>query len=47
MMYIRGLAFGKGDSIAGMGSSMAMVLGLIILVISLSQLKFMDFKKGE
>lgn len=47
MMYIRGLAFGKGDSIAGMGSAMAMVLGIIILVISLTQLKFMDFKKGE
>lgn len=45
MMYIRELAFGKGNSIAGMASAMAIVLGLIILLISLTQFKFMDFNK--
>ncbi|OJG69237.1 hypothetical protein RV09_GL000636 [Enterococcus moraviensis] len=34
MMYIRTLAFGHGESIAGMASAMAVLLGLIILVIS-------------
>ena len=43
MMYIRNLAFGTGESIAGMGSAMAMLLGLVIFIISLTQLKFMDF----
>lgn len=46
MMYIRNLAFGKGESIAGIGSAMAMMLGIVILVISLTQFKFMNFK-GE
>lgn len=43
MMYIRNLAFGTGESIAGMGSAMAMMLGIVIFIISLTQLKFMDF----
>lgn len=34
MMYIRSLAFGSGESIAGMASAMAVLLGLIILAIS-------------
>lgn len=34
MMYIRTLAFGHGESIAGMASALAVLLGLIILVIS-------------
>lgn len=37
MMYIRTLAFGHGESIAGMASAMAVLLGLIILVISAAQ----------
>lgn len=47
MMYIRELAFGSGTSIAGIGSAMAFLLGLIILVISLTQFRFMDFNKEE
>lgn len=34
MMYIRSLAFGSGESIAGMASAMAVLLGIIILAIS-------------
>lgn len=37
MMYIRQLAFGNGESIAGMASAMAVLLGLVILVISALQ----------
>lgn len=37
MMYIRQLAFGHGESIAGMASAMAVLLGLVILVISALQ----------
>lgn len=46
MMYIRSLAFGKGESIAGMSGAMALMLGVFILIISLTQFKFMNFK-GE
>lgn len=45
MMYIRELAFGKGDSLAGLGSAMALMLGIVIMVISLAQFKFLDFNK--
>jgi len=38
LMYIRNLAFGTGNSIAGMASSMATCLGLIIGIISVGQL---------
>lgn len=38
LMYIRNLAFGTGNSIAGMASAMATCLGLIIGVISIIQL---------
>lgn len=37
MMYIRNLAFGQGQSIAGMASAMAVLLGLVIVVISAFQ----------
>src|SRR5699024_7350740 len=37
MMYIRDLAFSHGESIAGMASAMAVLLGLVILVISAAQ----------
>lgn len=42
MMYIRSLAFGHGESIAGMASAMAVLLGLIILVISAAQYYVMN-----
>lgn len=42
MMYIRQLAFGHGDSIAGMASAMAVLLGLVILVISALQYYVMN-----
>lgn len=37
MMYIRSLAFGHGESIAGMASAMAVLLGVVILIISALQ----------
>lgn len=42
MMYIRSLAFGHGESIAGIASAMAVLLGLIILVISACQYYLMN-----
>lgn len=42
MMYIRKLAFGSGESIAGMASAMAVLLGLVILVISALQYYVMN-----
>lgn len=42
MMYIRTLAFGSGESIAGMASAMAVLLGLIILVVSAFQYYLMN-----
>lgn len=42
MMYIRSLAFGHGESIAGIASAMAVLLGLIILVISAFQYYLMN-----
>ena len=42
MMYIRSLAFGSGESIAGMASAMAVLLGLIILVVSAFQYYLMN-----
>lgn len=42
MMYIRQLAFGHGESIAGMASAMAVLLGLVILVISALQYYVMN-----
>ncbi|MDO7907681.1 sugar ABC transporter permease [Paenibacillus sp. JX-17] len=42
MMYIRRLAFGSGESIAGMASAMAVLLGLVILVISALQYYVMN-----
>ncbi|MDQ0223049.1 carbohydrate ABC transporter permease [Streptococcus moroccensis] len=46
MMYIRTLAFGHGESIAGMASAMAVLLGLIILVISALQYYVMNKNAG-
>lgn len=37
MMYIRQLAFGHGESIAGMASAMAVLLGAVILIASALQ----------
>lgn len=42
MMYIRQLAFGHGESIAGMASAMAVLLGVIILIISALQYYVMN-----
>lgn len=44
LMYIRNLAFGTGNSVAGMASAMATCLGLIIGVISVGQLLLMRRK---
>lgn len=38
LMYIRNLAFGTGNPVAGMSSAMAVVLGLIIALVSIGQL---------
>lgn len=37
MMYIRNLAFGSGQSVAGMASAMAVLLGIVMVVISAVQ----------
>lgn len=42
MMYIRSLAFSQGESIAGMASAMAVILGLIIMSVSVFQYFFLD-----
>ncbi|WP_151737616.1 carbohydrate ABC transporter permease ['Paenibacillus yunnanensis' Narsing Rao et al. 2020] len=42
MMYIRQLAFGNGESIAGMASAMAVLLGIVILIISALQYYVMN-----
>ncbi|WP_066188497.1 carbohydrate ABC transporter permease [Gracilibacillus timonensis] len=42
MMYIRDLAFSHGESIAGLASAMAVMLGLVILVISAIQYYIMN-----
>lgn len=42
MMYIRDLAFGSGQSIAGIASAMAVLLGMVILVISAAQYYVMN-----
>lgn len=46
MMYIRNLAFGSGESVAGMASAMAVLLGLVILVVSIFQF-FVMTNRGE
>ncbi|MBU5595435.1 sugar ABC transporter permease [Amphibacillus sp. MSJ-3] len=42
MMYIRDLAFGSGQSIAGIASAMAVLMGMIILIISAAQYYVMN-----
>ena len=42
MMYIRQLAFGHGESIAGMASAMAVLLGAVILFVSALQYYVMN-----
>ncbi|MDX8045192.1 sugar ABC transporter permease [Gracilibacillus sp. S3-1-1] len=42
MMYIRDLAFSHGESIAGMASAMAVLLGIVILIISAIQYYIMN-----
>ncbi|UUX35483.1 carbohydrate ABC transporter permease [Fundicoccus culcitae] len=46
MMYIRNLAFGSGESIAGIASAMAVLLGLVILIFSFFQFIVMT-RRGE
>lgn len=46
MMYIRNLAFGSGESIAGMASAMAVLLGIVILAVSVLQFVVMT-KRGD
>lgn len=41
MMYIRTLAFGQGQSVAGMASAMSILLGLVIVIIAAFQFKIM------
>ena len=41
-MYIRNLAFGSGQSIAGMASAMAVLLGLMIIVFSILQFRLIS-----
>lgn len=41
LMFIRNLAFGTGESIAGLASAMSVCLGLIIGVVSLLQIQLM------
>lgn len=44
MMYIRELAFGSGESIAGLASAMAVILGLCIMAVSAIQFRLMRNK---
>lgn len=41
MMYIRNLAFGSGQSVAGMAAAMSILLGLVIVVIAAFQFRIM------
>ncbi|MBU3189616.1 sugar ABC transporter permease [Clostridium bowmanii] len=41
LMYIRQIAFGTGQPIAGIASAMAVMLGLCIIAVSLIQFRFM------
>lgn len=42
IMFIRNLAFGSGQSVAGMASAMAFVLGALILVVSVIQFRLVS-----
>lgn len=42
MMYIKDLAFGSGQSVAGMASAMAVLLGLVMVTISIIQFLLMN-----
>lgn len=44
LMYIQQNAFGSGQSIAGMASAMAVILGLCIMVVSFIQFRFLRNK---
>ncbi|KAF1295275.1 ABC transporter permease [Enterococcus sp. JM4C] len=48
MMYIRNLAFGSGQSVAGMASAMAVLLGIVMVIISAFQFVLLnrDSTKG-
>ena len=41
-MYIRQLAFGSGQSIAGIASAMAIMLGAVILIFSFAQFRLIS-----
>ncbi|WP_430610134.1 carbohydrate ABC transporter permease [Enterococcus sp. DIV0876] len=45
LMYIQQNAFGSGQSIAGIASAMAVVLGICIMIISAIQFKFLRVKR--
>ncbi len=42
ILYIRNLAFGSGQSVAGMASAMAFLLGAVILVVSVIQFRLVS-----
>lgn len=42
MMYIRKLAFGSGQSVAGIASAMSVLLGLVMVIISIFQFTLMN-----
>ena len=42
ILYIRNLAFGSGQSVAGMASAMAFLLGAVILIVSLIQFRLVS-----
>lgn len=41
MMYIRNLAFGQGQSVAGMAAAMSILLGIVIVIIAAFQFRLM------
>jgi multiple sugar transport system permease protein len=46
VFHIRGLAFGSGQSVAGIASAMAMMLGLFIIIISVFQIRLITRGDG-
>lgn len=46
VFYIRGLAFGSGQAVAGIASAMAMVLGLFIIIVSAFQIRLITRGDG-
>lgn len=46
VFYIRGLAFGSGQAVAGIASAMAMMLGIFIIVVSAFQIRLITRNDG-